>query len=643
MQPSDGWELIHKDLGYLDDNITPTSEKKEHSWLVLYNKYTGILRLLFKTCRQQDYDAMKIVIQFQNLPGRIQTNLFDLSNSQLNATNAERNNGTQKFESVVKYINDQSQWFYTDFPMQFDPCTCMYQSNINVLTHLVRTADIKLKGTASGTLKTIADINGGKGSVNDDSKLGFKDIYTDVKKTITNSLPGMNAFYSLASSIANTIPTDSIKKEDIKSAIQTLANNSQVKDFLKNVLLKDIPYVGTAMSVVDYFVLGGKKAGPAKVELMPMTINMDINLSGTVTTESNYHNFHFDNPGSKNAGVSITKDYPIYNEAMGVFTLLSTPEMIYRQYRGSSPHGEYKDFTFLSTPRSYYAINPASGLKVHDIQAQIIAEYIHVSDVGSFSQFNNFPIKLPKNSITGLERRGSYIVDFKCIGSNNMKFTEKALPLSEQIMYASGGDFAQNFYLKLIINLERIDGQGQNVLLVQTYPIKMNGVESVQNDPYFPPYDPFEFGYLLKPNITCSTSPVFYQATADDDGEFMYGFCANSFYKDRRPSFSSPARMSSNIADQEQPKAVTSDSTKASPQIEIYPNPASNWLTVTNMSDKEINTIRIISSNGVITKMLSTRQIMEKINVSRLPTGMYVVEVQNSSIKKSKKVIIQHN
>lgn len=110
MLPEDGWELIHRDFGYEDDNITPAVERKEHSWLVLYNKYTGILRLIFKTCRAEDYDAMKIVVQFKSLPGKIQTNLFDLSNQNLLGTEAERANGTQKFESVVKFVNDQSQW-----------------------------------------------------------------------------------------------------------------------------------------------------------------------------------------------------------------------------------------------------------------------------------------------------------------------------------------------------------------------------------------------------------------------------------------------------------------------------------------------------------------------------------------------------
>lgn len=650
MLPEDGWELIHKDFGYEDDNTTPAIERKEHSWLVLYNKYTGILRLIFKTCRGEDYDAMKIVVQFQNLPGKIQTNLFDLSNQNLSSTEAERANGTQKFESVVKFVNDQSQWFYTDFPMHFDPCTCMYQSNINVITNLVRTANIKLQGTASGTLKTIANISNGKGTINDDSKIGFKDMYTDAKKQITNVLPSMEAFYSLASSIASSIPTDSIKQDEIKAAVSLLSTNSKLSGFLKNTLLKDAPWVGSAMSLVDFLVLGGKKAKPQPIELMPMSIAMDINLTGTITTESNYHNFHFDNPGSKDAGVSISKDYPIYNEAMGIFTLLNNPVLLYRDNQGGYPPlGTFRDYTFLASPRFYYSLNPASGLKIHDIQAQIIAEYFSNAPYIQGNEFFAFPNDLPANPVNGLKRRGSLPFDLKCMGKDNTMFTQKTYVESipgtpiNNIPTNNPGNFVKIFYLKLIINLERLDGLGQNILLVQTYPIDLVKAPDNNNSIHFPPYQyPYTDFYMPKHDI-CSASPLFQRASTDDDGEFMYQFCYNTRYKDKRPSFSSSARVGTDNSEPATSTKADSSISSANKLIQVYPNPATNWLTVSNMSDKTLNQIKIVGSNGAVLQLLSTRQAAKKIDVSKLPGGFYIVEIQNAAGKVSKKVIIQRN
>jgi hypothetical protein len=74
------------------------------------------------------------------------------------------------------------------------------------------------------------------------------------------------------------------------------------------------------------------------------------------------------------------------------------------------------------------------------------------------------------------------------------------------------------------------------------------------------------------------------------------------------------------------------------PKIAMYPNPASNFLTISNVSDAVYS---IISASGKIMAQggLTDHQ---RLNVSLLPDGLYIVRVQQEGIQLTERILIQH-
>jgi len=130
MLPEDGWELIRRDLGYTDQN-TLKPETPEHTYFILYNKFTGVLRILLKTCRGADYNGMKISIRF-DATTLYQSALLDLTSGTRALDSTHTKNPVGQSASV--FVNDRTKWFYADFPMNYDPCTCKYKSKLNIMS-----------------------------------------------------------------------------------------------------------------------------------------------------------------------------------------------------------------------------------------------------------------------------------------------------------------------------------------------------------------------------------------------------------------------------------------------------------------------------------------------------------------------------
>lgn len=71
-------------------------------------------------------------------------------------------------------------------------------------------------------------------------------------------------------------------------------------------------------------------------------------------------------------------------------------------------------------------------------------------------------------------------------------------------------------------------------------------------------------------------------------------------------------------------KSVSSN-TPARLQVEVYPNPAHDWLTVAGV---EGGTIRIMDARGVVMYQQASRSSQEVVPVQHLPSGTYLVSVQ---------------
>jgi len=76
-----------------------------------------------------------------------------------------------------------------------------------------------------------------------------------------------------------------------------------------------------------------------------------------------------------------------------------------------------------------------------------------------------------------------------------------------------------------------------------------------------------------------------------------------------------------------------------SDQITIYPNPTDDYFTIINNTGSAITSIMILNTSGVLIKAVKSSQ-SDRISISGIPTGNYVIEISSGSWKISKKLSI---
>jgi len=546
MLPADGWELIRRDFGYDDlDNIR--SQAPEHTYFILYNKYTGILRVLLKTCRGQDYNGVKVTIKFDNNTS-FQTALLDLSTG--TKTIDQPHLRDPAAQSVSVFVNDKTKWFYADFPMTYDPCTCKYKSKLNIVSHLIQNSQISLQGSITGT---ITSISSGQGSVRNDGSYSFKDFVSDADK-FKKVHSSVDNFITQTTEVAATLPNST----SVVNALKKLQTGLKDNQFLKTGL-KLVPWLKEAAGLIDFFS-GGGKTSPATVQLMPMSANLAVKLNGTMTTANQYHNITFSNPGSFQAETD-PDIYPFYNEVLGVLNFISGPKGAYAE---NAPERGSSYYKFKLTQPMKWVLNPASGLEVQDAQVAFVADFnvanaYFVNGLPPASVGQGFDFLEGKNADNNHWTYRTEYVDINCLSTAPLfNFTYTAAQIK--------APYNNKVYLKFIFNLKRTaTPTAQNVLLVLKYPITW-GAGTLTGTPFDP--------------LSCTGGAVA-RATAAE----INSFCASTVYTSNRFSRSG--------------QATGFTGSKPVLFVNVNPNPFKGELNINGHSgDNTIVKIQLLDING---------------------------------------------
>jgi hypothetical protein len=158
---SEGWELITKGFGFLA-NGQPAPIKETIPYYILYNKYTGIMRVFMAGVSQGrpiPYNAYQISIKFGD--NSHQSSLLMLANEP--AAIFDKFIRGQNFVSGTNFNTYGMLWVYADFPMTYDPCACNFKSRLYVELKLITKSQIRMVGVSQGTLTSVDD---GKGEIN---------------------------------------------------------------------------------------------------------------------------------------------------------------------------------------------------------------------------------------------------------------------------------------------------------------------------------------------------------------------------------------------------------------------------------------------------------------------------------------------
>lgn len=284
MNPQDGWELLRREMGYNHDG-SATNPKPENPYIIMYNKYSSTLRVFYARGSSAAFTSARITLKFSN-GSPAQTSLLDLSQGMIPLDDPFTKD--KIFQSPSKFDNRQNQWFFADFPVQYDPCTCYYTSRLAIAVDLINEANVDISGSANGKLMAISN---NTGAVNQaDKTFSFSDL-TGAAKKAAKTFKDLNKFKSdqekaIDTMLKNNTSAAASKKQSL-NLFQTALKGS---NFLK-AGLKALPYIGAAVGLLDFFIGGGKKkepAAPQEVKLTPTSIDMTIKLNGTITASYPY-------------------------------------------------------------------------------------------------------------------------------------------------------------------------------------------------------------------------------------------------------------------------------------------------------------------------------------------------------------------
>ena len=123
----------------------------------------GKLRVFFAG-KRGEYNGAEIKVYFPNKPEIVEhypsilnhaSDIYALDEFKLPA----------QIVTAVPYRNDEDNWFYADFGMAYDPCTCLFESTMVIEVKMIDKATITLEGSIDATLASIED---GEGTVSED-------------------------------------------------------------------------------------------------------------------------------------------------------------------------------------------------------------------------------------------------------------------------------------------------------------------------------------------------------------------------------------------------------------------------------------------------------------------------------------------
>ena len=607
--PKDGWELLKRDLGY-DDSRAPIAGSR-NPYVVLYNKRSGMLRVfvamgdLFNS-----YQFAEFKLRFAGRDAGATKKAGTLNRLEGIGTALENTTtGTESsFIAVAPFLNYRAKWFMADFPMEYDPCVCQFDSKFVIDVRLISQADIKTTGVTTGTVVTTTSSGTQAGGDFDKGTPLLKKAGSAVSagqktyKSLNSFASGVKEKLTAQGTKSNT--TDAVAKKD---AVDKLTAALAKSDFLKNGL-KALPYIGAAVSAFDAFFGGGKEEStPAPVALQPMTVEMNTTTTGTVTATNLYSTITFNNPGTR--AITTREEYPYYNEAMGVLSVLRQPVLELKTSTYYDADGQRRTLRQYRVPEPIqYLINPASGLEVQDFQVAVLQEGL------------NYPTKLPDGAgweYEGMTSTGAHVLRSYYEDAGLLGYALDMDMTGDKVQSRTDGSFQLNetkIYLKFLLNLRVRGGSAttQNVLLVLKYPVTVRTVTS--------------FTTLATPPV----SGVLPQATATT----VQAFCNGSVYTSAVALLTSP------------PKTAARTTEPLLADVLVYPNPAASTATLQFTSSQAgAVTVYLTDMMGHRVATLLDQEAVaagsyeKALNVAQVAPGFYQCVIETSDSKRTTKTL----
>ena len=515
-EPEDGWELINYNLGF-DLQGNPIPNPRQSIYLVLYNRYHAKLRVFvllgeqeggYSNCRISVRHSSGTNAQFSGVlegAGEYVAPLIEFDPNKV-------------ISSTSRHLNNNNSWSYAEFHLTYDPCACKHTSSRLVIEQsLIDIAAITLEGHSSGTIKPMLDENNPNNSNPDGAKNGYYRDFSGFFEEVDGAVSAGNKAFKTYEKWNSALDTDDA---DAKSGVTNLLGAFSDEDNLLGQGLRAIPYVSEAMAIIDFFV-GGGESEPETVKMGPMSMDLNHTFDGTLTHSHPYNNIAFDLPGSSAQPYNGNPQewyedfsYPLYNKPLGIISILNRPKIItaatynpvvytdycqngYEDLVGGS---RYTKRWFQFQNQLEYVVNPESGLEVEEVHGSIVTHLSNLT-VDPTAPQHGYPEHIPDcppSSIGNInDFSGGYhhirdsiyaseLLPLSCLHNLTLYTHEvyqkyyTAEEIQDEDFVTSGNDpDLMNYpsydaiFLKLVFNMKRIDGNGNNVLLVYQVPMEI--------------------------------------------------------------------------------------------------------------------------------------------------------------------------
>jgi hypothetical protein len=590
----DGWT-------YLTHNFGSQLQYIDQPYLILYNKFSGVLRVFIALTRPFDQNNKALLhLSFLNENPNKRTSILenlspDLFRKPLRTFNTNFIPGAianPHFSNFVPY------WTFADFSLNYDPCTCFSRSTLLIKLIIEKKENLQL--TLNGSIVSEPNIEQMAGT-----RPNFSSVGKDIAPKIGDLLKGISA------------TSDAIKGLNSTASTGNTTNSSQLSKFLKPIIDVANAISPGVSAIINFstFVVGlFKKSEPVK----PVTITYKAKLDGegAITWASTYQIAIVKNPGASNEGVSpLAKPY--YDNILGTFTLLETPvfnvehalNIIDGENNDKSGYsyrcgGSDKFKTRISLKNDLkYSINPSSQLSIVHLNANYIYQGVFVEGTIPFGCLKQYkPI---------VEDYGKYYDCFPDRGTQEFEY---------------GNYIADSGQSGIKITAIFAAPNGQEYVYTNIYEAQLSVIET-----NFDETKAFDDVQTILPPEGCST--INPPATTEE----LLAICSSKDYQDRVQSFKD---QEDHLIQKRTEKTNFGD-------LIVFPNPTSGLVTLQLPPSNSIQkSIKIFNTSGKLEREFKSMEVVP-FNGSEhrlfldLPQGIYIIQCEYEDHILTSRISIQ--
>jgi Secretion system C-terminal sorting domain len=551
--PEDGWELLIKNFGAPDAGSV-LGKGVPNPYFILYNRINGKMKVYYAIVGKREQNSGYLQISFKDKS--IKRAVFTTAEPVAQVLRRfHPQNQFKILNNFARMTTDISYyWLVGEIQTAYDPCTCNNsdgQASVVLQPYLatVTTIEAKIEGQL---IQKLADAGQVKSESNGKTSAGAagQKSYTQFegyRKQTTDFLDGRNNTYKEkltrewwnaqgGNQQYSLNQIDEKFKEFMKYddnakklwGIDAIDKYTKVLGITKTIA-GAVPYVATALSLIDFFSNGGKST--TTTTSAPIVFDSNLRLSGELTTPQLQPDVAFDLPGSRPSNNSSLNTF--YNRTLGVFNILKEPDMEFFELKParvdvlnrvlgrnqcSLNWDEFGAGYLMAQKQSpkqlrlkedvKYVVNPNANLEVEMIDACFVLEYnntqkLYMPSPTAYDTTAALPlhsqISVPDSTkaqqnltwqqrVKLIEESGwdlEYVSnDYpKGVGSF-IRFRTKYMPLQclKNLDFILWGGKIPKMYLKMLVKMKRKDvAAAEGVTTILTYNISKSFAEATKN------------------------------------------------------------------------------------------------------------------------------------------------------------------